>query len=70
MYTKPSYSMMLGIRTLTRKGGCDENRSKTANTADERGTRDMPVFSANVSTLSVATAVDNNTHDNENLEAC
>lgn len=30
----------------------------------------MPVFSTNIMSVGVATAVDNDTHDNENLEKC
>lgn len=55
------------FQVLTRKRGRDENRGKTADAANEWGARDVPVFGANVTALSVAAAVDNDTHDNEDL---
>lgn len=55
---------------LTGKRSSDKNRGKATNTTNKWSTGDMPVFAANVMSAGVAAAVDNDAHDNENLENC
>lgn len=61
-------NLSMAFQLLTGKRGRYEDRGKTADTADEWGARDVPVFSANVTSLRVAAAVDNDTHDDEDLK--
>lgn len=51
---------------LTSKRSRDKNRGKATNTSNERCTRDMPIFSADVLSHLISTTIDNDSHDDEN----
>lgn len=50
---------------LTGERSSDKDRGKAADATNKRSSRDMPIFTTNVMALSIATAVDNDAHDNE-----
>lgn len=55
------------IRILTGKRGSDKDRGETTDSAHERGTWDVPVFTSDVSSLGISTTVDDDAHNNEDL---
>lgn len=61
--------LLLGVvdRGLTRKGGCHKDRGKTTNAADKWGVGEMPVLTSDVATLLVSSTVDDDAHDDEDL---
>lgn len=52
---------------LTSKRSRDKHRGKTTNATDKGGSGDVPVFSANVMSSGVSTCIDDNTHDDKDL---
>ena len=53
------------VDALTSKAGCDKDSREATKTAHERGTRDVPVLSANILVGLVASNIDDNTEDDE-----
>lgn len=52
---------------LTRKGSGHKDRGETANASDKGGVGEVPVLTSDVATLFVSSAVDDDAHDDEDL---